>query len=63
MASAPPHLRAYWRIGGKEMASLAFDKSGTTRLLFTDQTGKRRTIRLGKIDRQYARSFKAFASA
>ena len=43
------------------MASLAFDKSGTTRLLFTDQTGKRRTIRLGKIDRQSARSFKAFA--
>ncbi len=43
------------------MASLAFDKSGTTRLLFNDQTGKRRTIRLGKIDRHYARSVKAYA--
>jgi len=43
------------------MASLAFDKNGSTRLLFNDPTGKRRTIRLGSIDRQYARSFKAFA--
>ena len=43
------------------MASLSFDKTGTIRLLFNDQTGKRRTIRLGKIDRHYARSFKAHA--
>lgn len=43
------------------MASLAFDKSGSVRLLFNDQAGKRRTIRLGKIDRHHARSFKAFA--
>lgn len=39
------------------MASLSKDKNGTKRIMFMDQAGKRRTIRLGKINVKAAESF------
>jgi integrase len=39
------------------MASLSKDKNGTKRIMFMDPTGKRRTIRLGKINVKTAEAF------
>ncbi len=39
------------------MASISRDKNGTKRILFMDQYGKRRTIRLGKTNQKTAESF------
>ena len=40
------------------MASISRDKNGTKRILFTDEQGKRRTIRLGDVNAKAAESFK-----
>ena len=40
------------------MASISRDKNGTKRILFTDEQGKRRTIRLGVVTAKAAESFK-----
>jgi hypothetical protein len=40
------------------MATITTDKSGRRRLQFTDPNGRRQTVRLGKIPKRTAESFK-----
>ncbi len=45
------------------MASLATDRNGTRRILFVDADGKRRTVRLGRIDRRTAEGIRRHVEA